>query len=500
MSFLCSISGVPPEEPCLSKTGYVFERRLIEKHLEESQVCPATGEPLTLQDLIPIKDSSIVKPRHNTANSIPGLLSLLQSEWDALALETHGLRAHVDEVRKQLSFSLYQHDAATRVIARLIKQRDRALSEVESLKEQLVQFRANYDVNALEIGLDEPALERIQQLAKLLLADRKKRDLSNYSNPEKLGGFKCRGEYRVHSSTVPGVSCVTLDRSVQSEGLEDSFCFSGGNDGSIVYFDVANQKTASVLNGHVKRVNALLSHNADRILLSGADDKLIKVWKEFDNEFKCVSVFKHHKAPVKCLSLHPSGEYFLSLCSDGVWSLNELDSCKIVKMFKDVPKCSALKFHPDGLIALGCSSGSLHIWDVRESSLKDPLTADGATVNGTTNGAGESNWVDLDVSENGYYLASATDGGVVSLWDLRKQKVVATADCNVNVTRVKFDQSGNYLGVASTKVELLEVNRANLSSLGVLEGHTGPVTDLEFGPFSRFILTTSMDKSLRLFY
>lgn len=55
MALICSISGVEPEEPCLSKTGYVFERRLIEKHLEESQTCPVTGEQLTVADLTPIK-------------------------------------------------------------------------------------------------------------------------------------------------------------------------------------------------------------------------------------------------------------------------------------------------------------------------------------------------------------------------------------------------------------------------------------------------------------
>lgn len=41
------------------------------------------------------------------------------------------------QVRNQLSHCLYQHDAATRVISRLIKQRDKALQEVELLQKQL---------------------------------------------------------------------------------------------------------------------------------------------------------------------------------------------------------------------------------------------------------------------------------------------------------------------------------------------------------------------------
>jgi pre-mRNA-processing factor 19 len=54
----CSISGVAPREPVLSKTGFIFERRLIEEHLQQTGQCPVTNQPLTENDLTDIKGES----------------------------------------------------------------------------------------------------------------------------------------------------------------------------------------------------------------------------------------------------------------------------------------------------------------------------------------------------------------------------------------------------------------------------------------------------------
>lgn len=59
MSFdlLASVSGEVPQEPVVSRlTGHLYERRLVEKHLADTQAphgqegvgtCPMTGQPMS---------------------------------------------------------------------------------------------------------------------------------------------------------------------------------------------------------------------------------------------------------------------------------------------------------------------------------------------------------------------------------------------------------------------------------------------------------------------
>lgn len=65
-------------------------------------------------------------PRPPTHTSIPALLHLLQNEWDALVLSTHNLEQKYNATRQELSYALYSQDAASRVVARLLRERDAA--------------------------------------------------------------------------------------------------------------------------------------------------------------------------------------------------------------------------------------------------------------------------------------------------------------------------------------------------------------------------------------
>lgn len=185
MSFnICSLSGNIVEVPVISKkSGHIFEKRLIEKHIDSTGQCPITGTDLTKDDLLAINTSKATKPRSSNSTNIPSLLSTLQSEWDTTMLETFNVKQQLDLVRQELSHSLYQHDAACRVISRLIKERDEARNQLANIKTDIDNLQEIEEDQVGEefdnMGIYKELLERMNEIFNTLSANRKKREISS---------------------------------------------------------------------------------------------------------------------------------------------------------------------------------------------------------------------------------------------------------------------------------------------------------------------------------
>jgi len=494
-TIVCAISGTAPEEPVFSpKTGHVYEKRLITKHLESVGKCPVTKEDITKDDLLDMKSNKAVRPRPASATSIPGMLSLLQNEWDALMSETYELKTHLDTTRKQLSHALYQHDAACRVIARLLRERDQARAQVQQLQDQMTNMQPSSgpepEREEAELGLTPEIVQRMMDMAKSLSGGRKKRQFPGLAPVSDVKRLEEAGSHPVHQSTAPGILCLDVHKT------DDARVVTGGVDNQVIVFDADKEKLVQKLVGHSKKVTSVLFHPTKEVVLSASQDATARIWTCTDASnwkapYSCGSVVRKHTAEVTDISVHPLGDYFLTASMDKSWALHELATGRCVRHVSDLStgyRC--MKFHPDGLIcAGGTEERTVAVWDI-----KDQVTV--ATLSGH-----EGEVEALSFSENGYYLASASRDGTVKLWDLRKPLNIQTLKVSDGpVNAVRFDSTGQYLAVGAKNVQVYNFEtKSQLGSTVELDDHEGAVMGVCLGTNARTLASVSMDRTLKLY-
>jgi len=197
------------------KSGHVFEKRLIQKHIEQTGTDPVTNQEMTPNDLVEVKTAKIVKPRPPSATSVPGILQIFQNEWDALMLETHTLKQQLYSARQELSQSLYRNDAANRVIARLIQERDQARAALAAHGLPSGDGAAPMDSSDADAGIPEGAVNRMTEASAALSKPRKKRvkTLVEEVTPiDTVRGFKTSSNHShpLHGSNKPGILSLDL--------------------------------------------------------------------------------------------------------------------------------------------------------------------------------------------------------------------------------------------------------------------------------------------------
>ncbi|RKU44109.1 hypothetical protein DL546_002464 [Coniochaeta pulveracea] len=420
---LCGISGEAPEEPVVSKkSGAVFEKRLIEKYVEENGKDPVSGEELDLEDLLPIKTARIVRPRPPTLTSIPALLSTFQNEWDSLALETYNLREQLARTREELATALYQHDAAVRVIARLTKERDEAR---DALSKVTVSGSAASNGDAMAVDhetLPEHLAEYVDETHERLSKSRKKRPLpEGWATPEEISSLTQTQHEKV---TVP--STTSLD-------VEDAHAVISGSGGDVAIYSLEAGKAERALQIGSPITDTLWTQTK---IIFGTQKGEVKVYENGSE----VASLSEHAGTVTGLALHPGGRILASTGVDKSFAFYDLGSLRTVfRSFTD-SSLTACAFHPDGhFFAAGTQDGDIKVFSTKTGEQMAVFNL-GTRVDA------------IAFSENGYWFAAGSSNSPnITIFDLRKDGDAAKAKelpTAGPVRSLAWDYSSQYLAAA----------------------------------------------------
>lgn len=366
------------------RSGAVFERKLIESYIATSGTDPINDQPLAQEDLIAITSQVpvVVPPKPPAFNSIPTMLAAFQNEWDALALETFSLRKQLHTARLELSAALYQYDAAVRVAAKAIRERDEAQQAVQQLSESF----ANGEVAAAQTNgngtLREIPVDSLNSARDILFALHKKQKL--------LLPVSRTSEVSISTSS----SKHPLTEVTSSIAKNGKLVLVSKNQVEL-YPEGVTSENSGVLG------SAFLVENGEEqpLVIAGKEAKFLADGSKTDLGVE-----------VKAIVSHPSEPYFVVLTQGDTWALCDREG--LIYQSEQLSTITAADVHVDGiLMAIGTGGGEVKIYDLTTTEVASTVTAK------------YSNVEKLQFGLNGYWLvvASSEDSkGAVQLFDLRK--------------------------------------------------------------------------------
>ncbi|KAL3793022.1 hypothetical protein HJC23_003030 [Cyclotella cryptica] len=470
--YTCSLSGLPATNPVVTPSGHICSKSLLLTKLSENGGLDpfdnAGKRTLDESDLIELStEPGVVPPRPPSATSLPSLLKILQSEFDAVLLELYDTRKALEETRRELSTALYQNDAAVRVIARVCGERDELAGRLEGLIKSGAAAaapvadsvggtgkRARDDQQQQEEEEEEPSKKHkggsvipasdLQAMVDTwsALSSARRTLTKTKRSPEEISAFEeslggmVEKKVNLHKSNSNGVLGLC---SVVWRGEE--VVLSIGRDGQILVYNVNKGVIcASVACAGVEGMHATVIEDTLFVCaFAGNEVKLFSVQEDEGVLLGSIEI----DPPVN-VTIHPSSATdavrILVGTSNKVILLKYANQKLETLTSLDDPnhdsKYTTGAMHPDGLIyAAGTEGGKLIVWDLKTQTLAMALNV--SEGNPVTN---------IAFSENGYHVATSTPSSIL-IWDLRKQKIIGTIQ-DTKTYALSFDPTASYLAYA----------------------------------------------------
>lgn len=409
------------------KSGSIYEKSLVVNYISTTGKDPVSDQPLSVEELVPINTTAldIVPPVPPTFSSIPSLLETFQNEWDSLALEVFTLRKQLHQTREELSAALYHHDAAVRVAARAIRERDEAKNALQEL--------------ALSIGNGEPM--EVEENANGKTHAPTEEGIPTDALKE------ARDElYQLHKTQKPSLPAgpeITVSLAYVKQHVTPFKKASASYVRSSSKTLLVGSPTGSVA---IYNFNTPGKSNVSKIAHEGPVTAVAEVHFEGENlpiiaynnvvvvGEKRKTVAHPHKGDVEHILVHPKLAHIVVLVSrDGSWSLNDVSKGSLYLSSSEQGVLSAA-LHGDGLLmALGNEKGEVVVFDISTGQKATTISTKHSSV------------VQILFAANGYWLLALSkdaDGvSAVEVIDLRKNTVAHSIEAEHTIMGVQIDPS-----------------------------------------------------------
>ncbi|KAL3235343.1 Transcription initiation factor TFIID subunit 5 [Nakaseomyces bracarensis] len=265
--------------------------------------------------------------------------------------------------------------------------------------------------------------------------------------------------YTFHN-TNRDMTCLEFsdDCRLAAAGFQDSYIKVWSLDGNPLidpkYNSASNSRisqdlTSSTLVGHSGAVYSTSFSPDNRYLLSGSEDKTVKLWS-MDTQTALVN-YKGHNHPVWDVKFSPLGHYFATASHDQTARLWSCDHIYPLRIFAGhTNDVDTVSFHPNGCyVFTGSNDKTCRMWDISTGDSVRLFLGHTAPILST------------QASPDGRWLATGSEDGVICLWDIGTGKRIKQMRGHGKnaINSLAFSKEGNVLisGGADHSVRVWDV-------------------------------------------
>jgi WD40 repeat protein len=252
----------------------------------------------------------------------------------------------------------------------------------------------------------------------------------------------------------------------------------GGNDNTIILWDVNSGTMMNTLKGHTNWVIGISFSPNGHQIATASKDMTAKIW-DVRSGSEVVSL-KGHTATVSCVTYSQDGKSIATGSADAsvkVW--DAASGIALRTLGGHTKPVYSVSFSPDGIhLASSGEDHQLKVWDVQSGNLTR-----------TTN-AHEKLIRIVAYSPDGKFLASASDDKTIKLWDTESGSPVKTIEGHTNwIQSIHFSPDSKYLA-AGDHAKNANVWDVSTGKVVYAPGKLGNIVyDIEFSNDGKNLLT-----------
>ncbi|WP_341732065.1 hypothetical protein [Microcoleus sp. EPA2] len=286
----------------------------------------------------------------------------------------------------------------------------------------------------------------------------------------------------VHTLSGHIIDVVSLALSPDGQTL-----VSGSNDKTIKIWQLSTGQLLRTLTGHSSLVFSVAISPDGQTLVSGSSDKTIKIWQLSTGQL--LRTLTGHSDWVRSVAISPDGQTLVSGSGDGTIKIWQLSTGQELRTLTGPSYLVfSVAISPDGQTLVSASSEqTIKIWQLSTGQELRTLT-------------GHSNNVcSVAISPDGQTLVSGSSDNTIKIWQLSTGQLLRTLTGHSDWVRsVAISPDGQTLvsGSGDGTIKIWQLSRGQ--ELRTLTGHSGSVMSLAISPDGHTLFSGSGGGTIKI--